>query len=248
MKHVAVNPTSEIYSQIQSASEVFNGRLFGGCLPPVVFTLQRGKQTMGYFSPARWRHVGGEQVGEIALNPAYFASRPLVQLFQTIVHEQCHVWQHSFGEPSRMGYHNNEWAEKMMEIGLMPSSTGEPGGLRTGQKMADYPIEYGPFLSACMDLVEQNVLLSWIDQEIDPFSIHERAAISKPSHQSAQSKLYTKLGAFFPDLNVRRDAARIALKRKAKYHCPVCRVNAWGKGGMSLICGVCGIDFEEQED
>lgn len=43
---------------------------------------------------------------------------------------------------------NEEWADKMEGIGLMPSSTGKPGGSRTGEKMADYAIEGGLFMQA----------------------------------------------------------------------------------------------------
>lgn len=57
----------------------------------------------------------------------------------------CHQWQFYFGTPSRKGYHNWEWATKMIEIGLQPSSTGEPGGRQTGQSMSDYIISGGKF-------------------------------------------------------------------------------------------------------
>ena len=35
-----------------------------------------------------------------------------------------HHWQQCFGSPSRNGYHNMQWARKMVEVGLMPSATG----------------------------------------------------------------------------------------------------------------------------
>ena len=34
--------------------------------------------------------------------------------------------------------YNKEFAEKMMSVGLMPSTTGKPGGKTVGQKMSDY--------------------------------------------------------------------------------------------------------------
>jgi hypothetical protein len=49
-------------------------------------------------------------------------------VLSTLVHEQAHLWQHHFGKPGRGRYHNREWAAKMVEIGLIPSATGEPGG------------------------------------------------------------------------------------------------------------------------
>jgi predicted SprT family Zn-dependent metalloprotease len=67
----------------------------------------------------------------------------------TIVHEMVHHWQHHLGKPSRSTPHNTEWANKMEAIGLMPSSTGQPGGKRTGHRVADYILPGGAFIKAC---------------------------------------------------------------------------------------------------
>jgi hypothetical protein len=46
----------------------------------------------------------------------------------TLVHEQCHQQQAEQGRPSRSGYHNKEWSQKMLAIGLQPinAKTGLP--------------------------------------------------------------------------------------------------------------------------
>ena len=36
------------------------------------------------------------------------------------------------------GYHNAEWASKMESVGLVPSTTGAPGGARVGQAVSHY--------------------------------------------------------------------------------------------------------------
>ncbi len=46
----------------------------------------------------------------------------------------------------------------------MLSSTGKPGGARTGDQMADYPIEGGRFLQACETLLTQEFKISWYDR------------------------------------------------------------------------------------
>jgi predicted SprT family Zn-dependent metalloprotease len=65
-------------------------------------------------------------VHELALNPDNFTGRSDELILSTLVHEMCQVWQETHGEPSRRGYHNRQWAGKMREVGLQPTSTGEP--------------------------------------------------------------------------------------------------------------------------
>ena len=132
------NPTAQAYAELQLAFDHYNRELFAGELPPCLITMQREKRSYGYFSSERFvHHHDKSKTDEIAINPAYFAVVPLLEVLQTVAHEMVHAWQFHFGNPSRSGYHNREWADKMEAIGLMPSSTGQPGGARTGQKMAD---------------------------------------------------------------------------------------------------------------
>lgn len=98
------------------------------------------------------------------MNPAYFAVCPPEEVMQTLVHEMVHLWQYHFGKPGRRGYHNKEWANKMESIGLMPSSTGQPGGKRTGDKMADYIIEGSVFDNLCQNLLTGDFRISWADK------------------------------------------------------------------------------------
>lgn len=49
-------------------------------------------------------------------------------------------------------------------IGLMPSHTGRPGGMRIGEKMDHYVIAGGPFERAANELVARGWRISWIDR------------------------------------------------------------------------------------
>jgi predicted SprT family Zn-dependent metalloprotease len=69
----------------------------------------------------------------------------------------AHLWQQDHGKPSRANYHNKEWARKMEEIGLIPSSTGKEGGKKTGQKMTHYIMSNGPFTKAFNDLSKKSI-------------------------------------------------------------------------------------------
>ena len=138
------------YTSLDAAYDHFNRELFSGQLPPCLITMQRHKGAYGYFSGERFASIDNQEVtDEIALNPAHFASRTPSQTLSTLVHEMCHLWQHHFGTPSRAAYHNKEWAAKMRSVGLTPTSTGQPGGKDTGQKVTHIIEEGGRFDKAC---------------------------------------------------------------------------------------------------
>ena len=248
-------PTQETYNELQMAYDHFNERLFEGQLPSCLITLQREKRTFGYFSAARFASVDGTTTDEIAMNPTYFAVVPIIETLQTQVHEMTHLWQHHFGKPGRGRYHNEEWARKMESIGLMPSSTGQPGGARTGDCMADYAIEGGRFLAACQELLTANFKLSWYDRfpSVDHVlagqasmanhiqglvgtkppmvSIPALAEVVKPTGQSIPAAAGDAGGMAAPQNRSNR----------MKYSCGGCKdtISVWGKPGLKLICGSC---------
>ena len=160
------NPTEDTYGTAQSAYEFFNITLFGSQLPDCLITLSRKKGSRGYFAHNRFTHAtGNEQVDEIALNPETLYGRTSEEQFSTLVHEMCHLWQFHFGDPGRGRYHNKEWAEKMLAIGLTPSDTGLPGGKMTGQKVTHFITPDGAFAAQVRDLIEKHGhTLNWHDR------------------------------------------------------------------------------------
>jgi hypothetical protein len=144
---VAITPVE--YGGLQEAYDHFAHELFESGLVDVFITYQRHAHMRGYFSADRF---SGREIAfgkhELALNPDTFIGRSDEEICSTLVHEQCHVWQHTFGKPSKRGYHNKEWAAKMESLGLQPSSTGAVGGKRTGQRVSHYIIPDGPFTKA----------------------------------------------------------------------------------------------------
>jgi hypothetical protein len=179
-----LNPTSHTYGGLDRAYEFFNDRVFGGALPRCLITMQRHKGAYGYFAPERFGSRDGATItDEIALNPAHFAERSTKQIPSTLVHEQAHLWQQHFGKVSRGGYHNKEWAAKMKEIGLHPSSTGAPGGKETGQRVSHYIIKGGAFDVAFTELEAQGVA----DLLVDRWSEDEKAAKTKAKKNASKT-------------------------------------------------------------
>lgn len=233
MSVTALNPTGQAYAELQAAFDHYNNALFDGQLPPCLITMQREKRTYGYFSSRRFIHRQDKSTtDEIALNPSYFGVVPLLEILQTIVHEMAHAWQFHFGEPGRRGYHNKEWAEKMEAIGLMPSSTGQPGGAKTGEKMADYAIEGGPFMVATAELLTTDFRISWLDR-VTPAQSGVVSILngSEGGEDDEDSEL---AGMLTPAAGSRSN--------RDKYRCPRCKAQVWGKPGLIVLCGADGCD------
>lgn len=226
-------------------TEHFNLALFDGALRAPLLTIKRGLGSLGYFSAARWVR-NSERIPEIALNSELFAERSWLSLMQTVVHQQCHAWQHQFGRPSRPGYHNAEWAEQMEKLGLVPSVTGEPGGRKTGQHILEYPIIGGPFIRACAAFAENEMKLPLTGRfakaaewkgDTPPFEV----GLPK----KVLNRLCAPVGSMTDDVEIsQRDGLRVA-KRKVKYSCPLCGTIVWGRSGLGLKCQKCKRLFRE---
>lgn len=244
------DPTTQAYAELQQAFEHYNARLFDSQIPRCLITMQREKRTYGYFSSRRFVHRSDKTtIDEIAINPSYFGIIPLLEIMQTLVHEMCHAWQIHFGKPGRRGYHNKEWADKMEAIGLMPSSTGQPGGARTGEKMMDYAVEGGLFMQATDELFASGFQVSWIDR----FPPREPSALLTTAFPvvnelAASTAAQTKT----PEATLEHDvfepvsegistllepATQGNRSNRVKYRCPSCHAQVWGKPNLKIRCG-----------
>jgi len=163
---VAASPTQDAYHGFYRAFDFLNAELFGGKLPDTMITMQRSRRSRGYFSSERFDHRrSADVVDEIALNPCTFIARPDKEIISTLLHEMVHLWQFHFGKPSRRGYHNKQWAEKMEGFGLMPSHTGEVGGKKTGQQMTHYIINGGAYDTKWKALLKSGYTLDYQDRQ-----------------------------------------------------------------------------------
>jgi len=148
------------YISLGDAFDWFNKQLFDACLALPLISLQRWRGSYGYFAGERFgTREGTEVVDEIALNPVHF-DRPDAQSLSTLVHEMVHLWQHHHGKPSRSGYHNRQWANKMKTLGLQPDNGN---GRETGQGVSHHIVPAGPFDRACTELLSQGVEIRYRD-------------------------------------------------------------------------------------
>ena len=251
MNTIEKSPTPATYHELQFAYDWFNTQMFNGLLPNCLITLQRKSNAMGYYSPQRWANAKGEKTDEIALNPAYFANHSLKELLQTLVHEMCHQWQQHYGKPSRNGYHNQQWAQKMESLGLMPSSTGEPGGAKVGQHMGDYAISGGFFENLAAELVKKHFTLPWVDRLIAfrPSSQDRHELADEISADSTTKLLDLCIVDLLPELDVISESdPKLQLsiqKRKTTYKCKGCNSKVWGKPNLAIACIDCNKVYQE---
>lgn len=153
------NISARTYEVLHAAYDEINSTLLEGKLPPVMLTLTRKRGAHGFFHAEQFRLRGEDEDGEgglheVALNPQTMG-RSAREVLSTLAHEAVHVWDREFGEVPASG-HGKTWAAKMDEIGLTPTSTGQPGGKRTGRKVSHMIVEGGPFDAWCADFLQRN--------------------------------------------------------------------------------------------
>ena len=215
--------TTEQFRRIQRAFDFLNRELFkkkgneDGELPAVFIILQRKANCGGYFAENRIEVSGGgksktkETVHELALNPEHFESYGQKGVLAVLAHEMVHLWQTVHGEHKpRRGYHNREWSEKMIQIGLRPicadpsRRASEPrGGIPSGQSMTHEIIKNGRFDKAADKFLKENGDLIMIAE------------------------------------NWRREKGGSNRDTKVKMICDCGKATAWAKPTADLLCGKC---------
>lgn len=260
----------------EEAYTFFNYRLFDDALPPCIITFQRQARLMGYVSFKRWVNTEGQTIDELAINPTYFANYHITTILQTLCHEMVHIWQEHYGNPSRPGYHNKEWSAKMKSIGLMPSTTGEPGGAVVGEAMSDYVIKGGGFEQTCNDLLSSGFKLRWYDTvPVPPPTIRRENKTQEKVIDFAQEVESRQLASLdikdmyadFPinlaglakelddqekqtlSTTLRPNVQTSKVKNRSnrnKYVCPSCFIQVWGKPELNIKCGECDIRLYEE--
>lgn len=241
-------PTLALYGALQRAFDHFNAELFDGRLPHCLISLRSSSRVYGYHHHRRFIAPDGREIDELGLHPGFFTLRPVEEVLSTLVHEMVHHWQRAFGSPSDSNPHNREWTGKMEALGLPPSSTGLPGGRRTGRSMSHYIRPDGAYLASCRRLLGTGFALPWLDrhapQALDQ-SEHRRAALAAAGVDLALSDPPSALLPPAPDGGTpvvppppKREPSRV------KFACTRCDAKAWARPGTALVCGDCGIPLQ----
>lgn len=220
--------TKDQFQTIEALYNYYNKELFNGELNDCLLNMSRKNGAMGFFAPNRWTNKDGIKIHEISINPDTFNIDD-EELHRTIVHEMCHLWQQDLGKPSRKYYHNKEWAQKMIAIGLMPSHNGQVGGKTTGQRMNDYTIEDGLFKNKFDAIVSEKK-----DDLILPyFPVSNQIQVTVIENDEDQE------GEGEGESEPKESKAG----KKVRYMCS-CENRIWGKPDLRVICADCSEAFE----
>lgn len=205
-------PTLLQFGALNEAFKYFNENLFDNKLPlPVLVLCKSLRKSYGSYSYQTWIDNCGNKFDQININPKFLSKSSAKEIYSTLVHEMVHLWQFNFTDKTKNGYHDKQFAQAMLRIGLQTSNTGEIGGKTTGQRMSDYILEDGKFAEAFSKMPKKFVL---------PF-IH--------SHFKGSDNVVTS----------EVDNIIVNAKNKVKYRCPSCEMAVWGKSNLKIECMNC---------
>jgi hypothetical protein len=210
-------PIIENSKAYAAAFDHLNRELFGGTLAPPMLILSRNKNIIGgYFAPERWVSEEGAITHEIAINANIMVENDFLQVMNTLAHEMVHLWQYELGKDiPRYGYHNREWSDKALEIGLLPKDLKTHK--ETGQSISTEVDMKGP-LAAAIGTMPDEAIFPWTSPQsvnVDPQEPGSGGKTVVPQDPPSRSG------------------------SRAKYTCHICGLNAWAKAGAKLICGDC---------
>lgn len=139
---------------LQEAFDFLSQKLFAGKLPDAFIRYETKANSDGFYTAdgfsGRTAKFGKDA---ITLNSSRFVGRTDKQILAVLGHQMTHHWQQHCGRKPNRHYYDEEWSQKLIEIGLQPSSTGDVGGKITGQRMSQYIIKGGRFEQVCDELI-----------------------------------------------------------------------------------------------
>ncbi|TWF31708.1 SprT-like family protein [Chitinophaga polysaccharea] len=213
------------FNTLENLFYYYNIELFDASLPDCLVNMSRHRGAHGFFAPDSWKDDKDKIIHEISLNPDSM-TRPDHLWHSTFVHEMCHLWQFALGRPPRKAYHDLQWAAKMEEVGLMPSSTGQPGGKKIGQSVTHYIIDGGPF-----DISFKKITADQLATLKLPYLPNYQINVAPTTSGIDRTLAKTQTGFIAPVTKGKNGV-------KSVYTCS-CGVKVWGKPALQIKCGVC---------
>ena len=115
----------------------YKNTLFQGILPECYIEFSTKVGLYGIFFSNQWVDLKQKYIHEIILNPEILSLKS-IEFHAIIVRNMVFLWLYMHGIHSRPNYLNKKAAQKLEEFGIIPSSTGAPGGKKIGQSILQY--------------------------------------------------------------------------------------------------------------
>src|SRR5215475_10792446 len=106
---------------LQEAFNYLNQNLFDGKLPDAFIRYETKANSDGFYTPDGFSGRAAKfSKDAITLNSSRFANRTNQQILAVLGHQMLHHWQQHCGKKPNRHYHDEEWSQKSIEIGLQP--------------------------------------------------------------------------------------------------------------------------------
>jgi hypothetical protein len=210
------------YITYGGAFKHFNFHLLNNILNPPLITLQNNVSEFGCAFVGSVSNKGNpnETADKIILSQKHVAIFSVHFILSCLVRQMVVLWAHYHGTPSRPGYFNRCWADKMKELGLIPSASNEVGGRETGQKLRHFIEAGGAFDRACSAFLSDNEAVLYQDRS---FSV-------RAGDVDAVGARTTKA------------------KSKTRFTCFRTGLNAWAKPDAHIFCGCCMKEMQNPDE
>ncbi len=226
----STQPSQEILDDWIALFNALNWRLFNDALPYPHFSFKCQAGSFGFYRPESYNRSDGPYCGEIVMNPAYYIPDDPKPFVATFVHQLVHHWQYYFGSPGKIGYHNREWADQMLAVGLQPTQDNTEGGREIGYTMHQRIIGGGALDRVLDDFMTDRQILRW------------RECFSTGPHQPVRSVDAPNKPALKRETGQEEaEAARKSVGGKRyRFTCPVpdCQQSADSFRAARLDCGI----------
>ena len=247
-----------LVGELISIVNALNRELFTGSLPACDVILNRRARTFG---SVRIYSLDGILFGapQISMNSALMSIRTLRSTFATLTSLMCEVNAFLDGR-TNYRLRNKKAAEAMLRIGLVSSSTGRPGGKKTGYNISFYILKGGAFDRTFDRLSKSDKWITWSDLSTCTPPPHYKdfevltfsADGASDAEEQSLTDRATALGIPPILLASPTKSSHVCLSLPAKstkgtFVCPGCGLRCWAKRSSTNIhCAGCDRPLELQ--
>lgn len=121
---------------------------------PAIAIEKLGRRSLGFF---RYGRNGLGVKSEITIDSIHAQSQDFWQVLGTLLHELLHLWQQVHGSPSNSNYHNKQYRDKALSLGLVVDRWGHTQYAPENSLFLNVLTKYGVKVPEIPPLDEQRI-------------------------------------------------------------------------------------------